>query len=260
MRRIITLVMIGAMMACGTVKAHAHAYVATLMYHSVTSDAGRLDDYTVSPEQLDSDIQYFMDCGYIPMTATELAMENINNINKRKILVLTFDDGYDNFYTEVFPILKKHNCKATMFLIGSYIDRYGYLNRDQVYEMAHSGLVEIGNHTDAVHHVPKKLLENIYNNPVTREDVIEDIRRNGIILKEITGYDIHSISWPYGYYTNTLDAAVKSRLGYRISFSTNYGVNFFTGNIDKPLNRMNRESSATSGQVFDRANGKFYGK
>lgn len=260
MKKICAIFVFCAIMIFGCVCAEAHAYVAALMYHSVTTDEKRLSDYAVSPQQLDSDIQYFMDCGYIPMTATELAMENIKTIDKRKILLLTFDDGYDNFYTEVFPILKKHNCKATVFLIGSYIDRYGYLNRDQVNEMAHSGFVEIGNHTDAIHHMPKNLLYDIYNNPDTRLEVLEDIRRNGLILKSITGYDIHSLSWPYGYYTTALDRMVKNKLGYKISFSTNYGVNFFTGNIDNPLNRMNRESSATSGQVFDRANGKFYGK
>ena len=89
--------------------------VAALMYHSVTTDSSRWNDYTISPEQLDADIQYFKSCGYIPMTATELATSNMADIDNRKILLLTFDDGYSNFYTEVFPILKKNDAKATMF-------------------------------------------------------------------------------------------------------------------------------------------------
>lgn len=249
-----------AVFMIGALSASATANVVALMYHSVTPDTNRLSDYTVTPEQLDSDIQYFMDCGYIPMTATELATENFANINNRKVLLLTFDDGYDNFYTEVFPILKKHNAKATMYLIGSYINRYGYLTDDEVYEMAHSGLVEIGNHTDSIHHTPVNLLYDIYNDPTTLYDVIEDIRRNGNVLKSITGYDVTSLSWPYGYYTTRLDTMVKNNLGYKITFGTNYGVNFFTGSTAAPLKRMNRESSATSGEVFDRANGKFYGR
>ena len=47
------------------------------------------------------------------MTATELATANMADIDNRKILLLTFDDGYSNFYTEVFPILKKNDAKAT---------------------------------------------------------------------------------------------------------------------------------------------------
>lgn len=249
-----------AVFMVGAVSANAAAKVAALMYHSVTEDTDRLGDYTISPFQLDSDIKYFLDCGYIPMTASELATEPLWRIDNRKILLLTFDDGYDNFYTEVFPILQKYNAKATMFLIGSYINRYGYLNSDQVYEMAHSGLVEMGNHTDAIHHTPVDLLYDIYNAPETVNDVVEDIRRNGDVIKSITGYDVTSLSWPYGYYTTRLDNMIKSKLGYKISFSTNYGVTFYTGDTTSPLNRMNREASATSGQVFDRANSKFYGR
>ena len=227
----------------GNVSASAAAKVAALMYHSVTTDSSRWNDYTISPEQLDADIQYFKSCGYIPMTATELATANMADIDNRKILLLTFDDGYSNFYTEVFPILKKNDAKATMFLIGSYIDRYGYLTSDETYEMANSGLVEIGNHTNGIHSMPKEQLKAIYNNTNAYGDILDDIQSNGEILKEVTGKDVTSISWPYGY---------------KISFSTVYGVNFFTGNTYSPLKRMNREYSAGTQQVFDRANGKFY--
>ena len=120
MKKIFAIAVFCAVLVLGTVSVSAAANVVTLMYHSVTEDTERLGDYTVSPEQLESDIKYFMDCGYIPMTASELATENLANINNRKVLLLTFDDGYDNFYTEVFPILKRCNAKATMFLIGSY--------------------------------------------------------------------------------------------------------------------------------------------
>lgn len=257
MKKIIALMAFCIIMAAGAVSASAAANVAALMYHSVTTDSTRWGDYTASPEQLDADIQYFQSCGYITMTATELATANMADIDGRKILLLTFDDGYANFYTDIFPVLKKNNAKATMYLIGSYINRYGYLNEDETYEMAHSGLVEIGNHTDSIHHTPVDLLHGIYNDPTAFHDVIEDVRRNGEILREITGIEVTSISWPYGYYTDALDSAVKNQLGYKISFSTNYGVNKFNGDTSAPLNRMNREYSADTQWVFDRANGRF---
>lgn len=257
MKKIIAVMAFCIIMTAGTASASAAANVAALMYHSVTNDSSRWGDYTISPAQLDADIQYFQDCGYITMTATELATANMSDIDGRKILLLTFDDGYENFYTDVFPILKKHNAKATMYLISSYINRYGYLNEDETYEMAHSGLVEIGNHTDSIHHTPVGLLQGIYNDASAFYDVIEDVRRSGEVLKEITGIDVTSISWPYGYYTPALDSAVKNQLGYKISFSTNYGVNKFSGDTSSPLNRMNREYSAATQWVFDRANGQF---
>lgn len=257
MKKIIAVMAFCIIMTVGAVSASAAANVAALMYHSVTTDSERWGDYTISPEQLDADIQYFQACGYITMTATELATANMADIDGKKILLLTFDDGYSNFYTDVFPVLKKNNAKATMYLIGSYINRYGYLNEDETYEMAHSGLVEIGNHTDSIHHTPVNLLHDIYNSPAAMGDVLADVRRNGEVLKSITGIDVTSMSWPYGYYTPELDTAVKNQLGYKISFSTDYGVNKFDGNTTTPLNRMNREYSATTQWVFDRANGQF---
>jgi len=56
--------------------------------------------------------------------------EAINKIKKNSIqgneIVITFDDGYKNNYTEAFPILKKYNKKATIFLISSRIDSDKY--------------------------------------------------------------------------------------------------------------------------------------
>lgn len=258
MRKTISaMIMCIVLLLSGNVSAKAAAKVAALMYHSVTENSLRWNDYTISPQQLDEDIRYFMDNGYIPMTATELAEAYMPDIDDRKILLLTFDDGYSNFYTDIFPVLKKYNAKATMFLVGSYINRYGYLTEEQTYEMANSGLVEMGNHTNSIHSIPKERLREIYNNPESSGDVIGDIKKNGEVLKRITGKEVTSISWPYGLYTDVLDSAVKSELGYKISFSTDYGVNFFDGNTSKPLQRMNREYSAETQYVFDRANGKF---
>lgn len=258
MRRKITAFTIClTLILCVNISANAAAKVASLMYHNVTDNQFALDDWTVSPEQLDADIQYFMDCGYITMTATELVRSNISDIDGKKILLLTFDDGYASFYTKIYPILKKHNAKATMFLISSYVDRYGYLNSDQTYEMANSGLVEIGNHTNAIHGMPKPQLQLLYLNQDAFGDILGDIDMCGKELERIIGKPVTSISWPYGFYTTTLDSAVKERLGYEISFSTDYGVNFYTGNAYNPLKRMNRESNASTQTVFDRANGKF---
>ncbi|MCH5209364.1 MAG: polysaccharide deacetylase family protein [Oscillospiraceae bacterium] len=257
MKKIIALMVI-FIITMSTVTANAAANVAALMYHRVTRDESRVDEYTISPDMLDSDIAYFISNGYITMTASELAAADMSEIDGRNILLLTFDDGYSNFYTEVFPILQKYNAKATMYIVGSYINRYGYLIADQVHEMAHSGLVEIGNHTNAIHHTPRALLENIYNTPNSFFEIILDIKNNGETLKNITSIDVTSLSWPYGYYTTELDREVKAQTGYGITFSTEYGVNIFTGDTSLPLKRMNRDCYASTQEVFERANNLFY--
>jgi len=76
-----------------------------------------------------------------------------------KSVLLTFDDGYQSFYTRVFPILKKYHYPATVALIGTWIDGIDtpdeagkqLLTWDQVREMVKSGLVEMASHTYDLH-------------------------------------------------------------------------------------------------------------
>ncbi|MCG2700216.1 polysaccharide deacetylase family protein, partial [Candidatus Parcubacteria bacterium] len=79
-----------------------------------------------------------------------------NNKIPKKIVVLTFDDGYNDNYTNVFPILKKYNFPATIFLITGLIGKeinnsqnitLKALNWDEIQEMHNSGLVDFQPHT-----------------------------------------------------------------------------------------------------------------
>ena len=68
-----------------------------------------------------------------------------------KRIALTFDDGSLDFYETVFPLLKNANVPATLFVVGGYLDgaalpSFPCCSGDQIYEMAASGLVEIGAH------------------------------------------------------------------------------------------------------------------
>lgn len=237
--------------------AYASCDVVTVMYHDVTDNSLAWSDYCIPASQLAEDIEYFTSRGYITLTASELASESMDNLEGKKILLLTFDDGYAGWYTDVFPVLKQYNAKATMFVVGSFINKYGYLNKYQINEMAHSGLVEIGSHTHNIHNMPLERVRSLYNDGAVFWDVISDIKNSGAAIKSVTGYDVTSISWPYGYYTAALDEAVKSSLGYKISFSTNYGVNRYYGYESQPFNRINREYNTTPESLYSRAEGKF---
>lgn len=215
--------------------------VVALMYHNVTEDESSHSDWCISPAELDADIGYFIDQGYITMTATELATADINTLYGKKILLLTFDDGYTGFYTKALPVLQKYQAKATMFVISSYIDRYGYLSKEQVKALSDSGLVEIGNHTDRLHQKSYEELNLLYKNYAIFDEIVQDIRSNGQIISQMTGKPVTSMSYPYGLYTSQLDEAVKKELGYKISFSTKYGVIHYNGKTSVPFNRINRE-------------------
>ena len=78
-------------------------------------------------------------------TAEKLKLSDayyIGDVSQKKIY-LTFDAGYENGYTgNILDVLKKHNVKATFFLVGNFIETAPELVKRMVNE-GHT----VGNHT-----------------------------------------------------------------------------------------------------------------
>jgi peptidoglycan/xylan/chitin deacetylase (PgdA/CDA1 family) len=57
--------------------------------------------------------------------ATPVTLKQVADakLTARTSVVITIDDGYANNYTLGFPILKKYNCPATIFLTTGFMDR-----------------------------------------------------------------------------------------------------------------------------------------
>lgn len=119
--------------------------VPVLMYHAVSDDIwSSAPELFVSPDDMDAQIAYLMDNGYDPIHFEDLAhLEDYD-----KPVILTFDDGYMDNYTELYPILQKFNCKATIFVVTGSLD-YGAhsMTWAAAREMHDSGLVSIQSHT-----------------------------------------------------------------------------------------------------------------
>ncbi|MFH0772958.1 MAG: polysaccharide deacetylase family protein [bacterium] len=127
--------------------------------------------------------------------------------------VLTFDDGYEDFYTVVFPLLKKYHVRATIYVIYDYIGRNGFLNEKQIQELAESDLVEIGSHT--LDHVYLKLAPDLY-----AEKQIVDSKRK---FEERFGIKIKTFAYPYGAFSNKNIETVQ-KAGYTAAVSVISGV------------------------------------
>lgn len=116
--------------------------VPVLMYHAVSDDCWGIDELFVSPEKMEQQLAYLVENGYDPIWFSDLAhLEDYD-----KPVILTFDDGYDDNYTELLPLLKKYNVKATVFVIAGSVGWEHKMNAEQIREMADSGLVSIQSH------------------------------------------------------------------------------------------------------------------
>ncbi|MGI8967300.1 MAG: polysaccharide deacetylase family protein, partial [Limisphaerales bacterium] len=100
-----------------------------LMYHSIAeSERGRLAYYNVntSATVFEKQMRYLQEHGY----RTILVSEAVQLLSKHQwpeapTVVISFDDGYRNFYTHAFAILQEYGFTATMFLPTNYIRSVG---------------------------------------------------------------------------------------------------------------------------------------
>ena len=122
--------------------------------------------------------------------------------------VLTFDDGYKDFYTVVFPLLKKYQMKATIYIIVNFIGRRGFMNEKEIKEVLDSGLVELGSHT----------LDHLYLKLTPESTARKQIFESKKILEEKFKVKIETFAYPYGAFSKKTVDLVKEA-GYKAAVS-----------------------------------------
>ena len=186
--------------------------VPILNYHRVDNK----DDnpLTLKVADFEAQIKFLVDSGYSVVTPDELvdARQGGKSLPKNPV-VICFDDGHDDIYKNVFPILQKYKVRATVFVVTNHIGMSDFLNWDQARELQASGLVDIENHTMSYKDLTRvkgdKLWEQIYG----AKQAIE------WALKKPSKF----ISFPEGKYTVAAEETAKE-LNYRAGFIEDYGL------------------------------------
>ena len=186
-----------------------------LMYHQVLKDESRSGKYIITPDELEGDLKYLSDNGYVSLLPSELARIRKNGEKlPEKTVVITFDDGYETGLYYVLPLLKKYGMKAVINIVGSYTDEYSeideegkhlsyaYLTWSEIKELSDSGYVEIGNHTYNMHSnigerngCAKKPGES---EEEYRKALYDDISSLSDKLEKVTGVRPVSFAYPFG--------------------------------------------------------------
>lgn len=181
--------------------------VPVLMYHAVSDQTWGLEGLFLSPSDMEAQLKYLTENGYDPIFFSDLPHLN----QYKKPVILTFDDGYNNNYTDLYPLLQKYNVKATIFVIPSSVGGQYSMTAAQIKEMADSGLVSIQSHTQ-----DHKELASL-----SAEQQKQQFAQSQLAIARMTGRIPSVLSYPSGSYdSNTLslapeyfDMAVKSRGG-----------------------------------------------
>ena len=116
-------------------------FVLCLMYHSIDSEKNKGGIFV---DEFEEHIKWIKDKKTFKMEE----LKGLDYTLPPNSILITFDDGYKNNYTLAFPILKKYNIKATIFLNTKFIEKdETYLNWDEIREMYKSGLIDFQLHT-----------------------------------------------------------------------------------------------------------------
>ncbi len=191
--------------------------VPILVYHYVefVKDHGDTvrKSLNIIPPIFENQIKTLKEEGYTFIMAADLGLYlDGKKPLPQKPVILTFDDGYEDFYTDVFPILRRHNVVVTSYIISGVLGHKNYMNLQQLKEIALSGLVEIGAHS--VHHPNLKAL------PV--ETVEKEIFESKQMLENALGIKVVSFAYPYGGYTDEAEKLVE-KAGYTNAVGTKGG-------------------------------------
>lgn len=186
-----------------------------LEYHSITDTPDpRAEVYSVPPAEFSAQLDYLQENGYTTITLNDyIRARRYGKALPEKPIVLTFDDGYADNYTEMLPILEAHKMTAVIYVISNFLGKPGYLTFEQVQDMQRRGL-EIGLH--GADHIPLPVLDG--------EFLDNQIRQSKIWL-EWSGLDpIGSMSYPNGVYDERIIELLKAE-NYLSAVTGDVGLN-----------------------------------
>jgi peptidoglycan/xylan/chitin deacetylase (PgdA/CDA1 family) len=182
-----------------------------LMYHSIHTDPK--NSLMVPPSTFEAEMQHLKDAGYHSITFKDLEDWKDGRPLPNKPIVITFDDGYKDNYTEAFPVLKKLGLKATIFVVSGFVGGKNNLTWDEIKDMQQSGIIEIGAHT--VSHLDLTKL--------SEKQKWEEIHGSKVAIEEQIGCPVIAFAYPAGRYD---DATVKEteKAGFEFAVTTRNGL------------------------------------
>ena len=228
-----------------------------LNYHDIIVDAkSSVNSMDVSLEHFKDHLKWLQKNNYKIISVQNVfdAAAGQSKLPDKSVL-LTFDDGYQSFYTQVFPLLKKYHYPATIALVGAWMDGditpnepgKPLLSWEQIREIKQSGLVEIASHTYDLH---KGLIGNpqgnsqaaavtrIYDESMmvyeTNEDYQNRIRiallKSAEFIFQHAGVRPRVLVWPYGEYNQqsiqaSREAGMPMTMGLKDGFNTLADIN-----------------------------------
>ncbi|GBG57843.1 hypothetical protein SPFL3102_01563 [Sporomusaceae bacterium FL31] len=215
----------------------ARPAVLVLNYHDVGTPTS---PYTVTKANLEQHFKLLQEQGFHPISP-ELYLAACKGEAElpAKPVLLTFDDGYRSFYTDVYPLLQQYHYPALLSVVtawqqtGAPADIGQLATWEQLRTMEASGLVTIGSHSHNSHRfIPinsfgdraQALASREYRDgqyetaEQYRQRVQNDMEQTQAALTNNLGHPAKFYVWPYGEYTDTA-VELANAAGFELTFA-----------------------------------------
>jgi peptidoglycan/xylan/chitin deacetylase (PgdA/CDA1 family) len=182
-----------------------------LVYHGLgPPDEARL---LITRERLEAQVRYLQKRGYSFRTADELVDDGPPG---EGTALLTFDDGFRSWLTDVAPLLERLGVRATFFVSPGLLGRqhpqvsgdHGrLLDANEAKALAETGM-ELGSH--AMSHRDLRLLDD--------DELAGELQESKAAVEKITGRPCRTLAYPYGLYDERVTRATAAA-GYELAFA-----------------------------------------
>jgi len=173
--------------------------VPILMYHEIAERPETTSSLAVPPQAWAAQLAYLATEGYQTITAAELAavLAAGGELPGRTVL-LTFDDGFEDFHSRAMPLLARYGFTATVFVTTGWVRDSGplpagrrpgrMLSWGQIEEAAGAG-IEVAAHSclhPQLDQLPGKRLR-------------EELHASRARLEDRLGVTVAGVAYPFGY-------------------------------------------------------------
>ena len=178
-------------------------------------------DADISPERFERQLHWLsLRRRVVPLD------ETLRVAPRRRLVAITFDDGYRDNLTIALPLLERFQLPITLFVTAGFLGRDGYLSREDLREISKHSLVTIGAHG----------LWHRHCNRLTSDEARFELTESRRLLAGITGKTVDLLAWPYGECNSELEQ-LSAECGYRASWSVWKGTNSAHSRWRVPLGR-----------------------
>jgi len=208
-----------------------------LLYHTISDGVqGELQRYAIPPAQFEEQLRYLAEHGYRSVTLDEWqsASRRGRSLPGRAVM-LTFDDGYRDFLTAAWPLLRAYGFTALVFVVAAragetnvwdslWEQELPLLNWDEIRELAADG-VQFGSHT----------MTHPRLTALSTEQLTQELMQARLVVERELDTSVTAIAYPWGAYDATV-CKMAWACGYE------YGMTIRTGHVSgqEPLLELPR--------------------